>query len=261
MSKLEQEQNEIEEHNYDDEVEAMPSEEDETFTITLKRSHIVALLLPIVFLLGLGTGYFVWGRDVSSISADTSSPVSQTEPQELPRYDVPVDDDPVLGREDAPVTIIEFSDFECPFCTRFHSDTFSRIIENYGDEVRFVYRDFPLTSIHPEAFPAAEAANCAGEQGQYWEYHDKLFSGGPQALSAETYVRYAEELTLDMQDFQECVDTGRYKDEVQADFDFGAQLGVRSTPTFFINGIAVVGAQPYSTFVEIIEGELNGTNQ
>ncbi|KAA3644115.1 MAG: DsbA family protein [Chloroflexi bacterium] len=264
MSELEQEQIEMEEQTFDQEVENNPLEEDETFTITLKRTHIFALLLPIVFLLGLGSGYFVWGRETASSSVaqgvDTSAGVSPSEPQELPRYDVPVDDDPVLGNEDAPVTIIEFSDFECPFCTRFHNDTFSQIIENYGDEVRFVYRDFPLTSIHPEAFPAAEAANCAGEQGQYWEYHDKLFVGGPQALSSETYIRYAEELALDMEGFQECVETGRYREEVQADLDFAAQLGVRSTPTFFINGIAVVGAQPFSTFAEVIEGELNGTN-
>jgi len=123
--------------------------------------------------------------------------------------------------------------------------------------VRLVYRDFPLTSIHRNAFPAAEAANCANEQGVFWEYHDKLFSM-ELGLSSEAYQGYAQELDLDMNEFIECLESGRYKDEVQADFDFAANLGIRSTPTFFINGIALVGAQPFEVFQEVIDKELAG---
>jgi protein-disulfide isomerase len=120
-----------------------------------------------------------------------------------------------------------------------------------------VYRDFPLFSIHPNAMPAAEAANCAYEQGSFWEFHDKLF-GMELALSAEAYRQYAQDLGLDVDAFNECVETRRYQDEVQADYAYASELGVRSTPTFFINGIALVGAQPYEVFQQVIDKELAG---
>lgn len=121
-----------------------------------------------------------------------------------------------MGSDDAPITIIEFSDFECPFCTRFHLETYPLLLETYGEQIRFVYRDLPLTTIHPNAFPAAEAANCANEQDSFWEFHDLLFSGELE-LGSETYQAYAEELALDMTAFNECLETRRYQDEVQAD--------------------------------------------
>lgn len=257
--------------------------EDEYVTFTLKRSQITLIVGIVTFVLGIGLGYLVWGAslfavggqavavsddvlEVAQADPTADEEVSQPEapvepaqneiPDDIPRYDVPVDDDPVLGSSDAPITIIEFSDYQCPYCTKFHVEVFSRLIEEYGDQIQFVYRDFPLTSIHGEAFPAAEAANCAREQNVFWEYHDKLFQGGPQMLSSESYLRYAEELELDLEAFQECVDSRRYQDEVQADLDYAVGLGVRSTPTFFVNGIAVVGAQPFEVFQQIIESEL-----
>ena len=134
---------------------------------------------------------------------------------------------------------------------------YSQLIETYGEQIRFVYRDFPLASIHSNANSAANAANCAHEQGVFWEYHDMLFSM-EQGLGNGAYLDYASQLDIDQADFQECLDSSRYEAEVQADFDFAAELGVRSTPTFFINGIAVVGAQPFEIFQQVIERELAG---
>jgi protein-disulfide isomerase len=239
-----------------------PKSED---TITFKRSHLYAVLLPLAFVTGLSLGYIFWGRSpapaTESAAAASSSAQPQAsvadEPQQVTRYDVPIDDDPIRGPEDAPITIIEFSDYECPYCRKWHAEVYGRLFEDYPDQVRMVYRDFPLFSIHPNAMPAAEAANCAYEQGSFWEFHDKLF-GMELALSAEAYRQYAQDLGLDVDAFNECVETRRYQDEVQADYAYASELGVRSTPTFFINGIALVGAQPYEVFQQVIDKELAG---
>lgn len=188
-----------------------------------------------------------------SENTEAAAEASQT----VTRYDVPVDDDPFIGPEDAAITIIEFSDYECPFCKKWHDEVFFQLLENYPDEVRIVYRDFPLTNIHPNAITAAVAANCANAQERYWDYHSALFSDD-YGLNRNAFVQYAEDLNLDVDAFTTCLDSGEYQAEVQADFDFAANLGIRSTPTFFINGIAVVGAQPYEVFQEVIEGELAG---
>jgi len=173
----------------------------------------------------------------------------------ITRYAIPEDDDPVLGPDDAPITIIEFSDFRCGYCARFHNETFGQIIENYGDVIRFIYRDFPLGN-NSGSYSTAEAANCAGDQDNYWEFHDKLFIGGQQLMNADVYLQYAEELGLDIVEYQECVDSRKYQAEIAADYTAAREFGINSTPTFFINGIPIVGAQPYENFVEIIEAEL-----
>jgi protein-disulfide isomerase len=232
--------------------------------IVFKRSHLYAVLLPLAFVVGLSVGYLFWGRGSETASqapqaAAAQPAVAQQAAQATPafkRYDVPVDDDPAIGPEDAPITLIEFSDFECPYCRRWHEEVYGRIREEYSDEVRIVFRDFPLTSIHPNAIPAAEAANCAGEQDKYWEYHNLLFSG--EDVSQNVYLDYAEELALDIEAFEECRESGRHEDEVMADYQYAAGLGVRSTPTFFLNGIPIVGAQPYDVFKEVIDKELAG---
>jgi protein-disulfide isomerase len=253
------------------EVESGDRPDTPEITITLRRFHLIAILMPLTFILGLGLGYLLWGRGLplSGAQASASNPAAgpastgqgeSSAPTAIPqvtRYDVPVDDDPALGPADAPITLIEFSDFECPYCQRWNAEVFGRLKEEYGDQVRFIYRDFPLESIHANAFPAAEAANCANEQGQFWPYHDKLF-GMQQGLSTQAYTRYASDLGLDLDMFNDCLESGKYKAEVQADFDFAANLGVRSTPTFFINGIALVGAQPFEVFKDLIDKELAG---
>lgn len=220
-----------------------------------RRFPLLAVLIPVAFVLGLGVGYLFWGRDVAPNPA-AAAQVEQA-PQEIKRYPVPVDDDPSLGPQDARITIIEFSDFECPFCTRWHQEVWPQLQEKYPDDVRLVYRDFPLTSIHGNAASAAEAANCAGEQDAYWQYHDKLFKA-ESGLGASAYIQYASELGLDTAALEECLSSRRYQDEVEGDYNYAANLGVRSTPTFFLNGIPLVGAQPFEVFDEVISKELAG---
>jgi protein-disulfide isomerase len=218
------------------------------------------VLLPLAFVLGLSVGYLFWGRTPAVPAAPAAAAQDQTTANAQPqvtRYDIPVDDDPVLGPQDAQITIIEFSDYECPYCRKWQSEVPQQLLAAYPGKIRLVYRDFPLSSIHPNALPAALAADCAGEQGAYWKFHDKLFSM-ELGLSSDAYQQYASELGLDESAFADCVKSNRYLDEVQADVKFATDLGIRSTPTFFINGIAVVGAQPLSVFQEVIDKELAG---
>ncbi|MBI4176699.1 MAG: DsbA family protein, partial [Candidatus Aenigmarchaeota archaeon] len=170
---------------------------------------------------------------------------------------VSADDDPAAGPADAKVTLIEFSDFQCPFCGRFYEQTLSQIKSNYVDtgKIRFVYRDFPLDSIHPQAKPAALAAECADEQGKFWEYHNKLFEN-QGSLSDSYYKQLAADLGLDTGQFNTCVDSGKYASEVDKDFQDGAAAGVSGTPTVFVNGQKIVGAQPYGVFEAAIEQAL-----
>jgi protein-disulfide isomerase len=173
-----------------------------------------------------------------------------------PRHEVAIAaSDPVLGSASAPVTIVEFSDFQCPFCQRV-SPTLKRVRETYGDKVRIVWKDFPLTQIHPEAFKAGEAAHCAGEQGKYWEYHDRLFAN-QQALQPGDLKKHAADLELDTAKFDACVDTAKYGDRVREGVAQGSRLGVNSTPTVYINGRLLSGAHPYETFAAIIDEELS----
>jgi len=178
-------------------------------------------------------------------------------PQQVKRYDVPLDNDPIYGPANAPITIIEFSDYECPFCRKWHNEVWPRIKTEYGDRVRLVYRDFPLYGLHANAESAALAANCAGEQGKYWEYNDALFAT-TERFSRDTYELLAAQLSLDIDSFKTCLDEERYQKEIQADYQYAAELGISSTPTFFINGLALVGAQPYEIFKQVIDMELNG---
>ena len=174
---------------------------------------------------------------------------------DAPRYTVTVaPDDPALGTEAAPVTLIEFSDFQCPFCARV-MPTLKKIKQTYGDKVRIVWKDFPLTSIHPQAFKAAEAAQCAREQGKFWELHDVLFAN-QQALLPDDLKKHAAGIGLDVAKFNTCFDASKYGERVQQHMSAGTQLGVSSTPSIFINGRLVSGAQPYEVFAGIIDDEL-----
>ncbi|PKN95460.1 MAG: hypothetical protein CVU44_01895 [Chloroflexi bacterium HGW-Chloroflexi-6] len=218
------------------------------------------ILLPIVLGLllfgsGLGTGWYLWGQEEPA--AETAEAGQIQIPETLQRYDIPVDDDPVLGPDDAPITLVAFSDYQCPYCKKWHDDAFERLMKEYEGKIRFVYRDFPLNSIHPQAEPAAQAANCANEQGAYWEYHTALFSY-KYDFGEQAFEQYAIDLGLDEAALMECFRSGRYAGEVDADLQFAAEFGIQSTPTFFLNGIAIVGAQPYDVFKQIIDLELAG---
>ncbi len=175
---------------------------------------------------------------------------------DLPRADVSVDDDPSLGPATARVTIIEFGEYQCPYCGKAY-ETVKQVLKDYPDDVRLVYRDFPL-DFHQRAVPAAVAANCAGDQGKYWEYHD-LLMGNQRALELEDLNGHANTVGIDMEKFSACLeDPGDHVQEVLNDLEAGKKAGVTGTPAFFINGIFLNGAVPYSQFKDIIERELKG---
>ncbi|MDP2648042.1 MAG: DsbA family protein [Candidatus Yanofskybacteria bacterium] len=178
--------------------------------------------------------------------------------------DVSVDDDPMLGNENAPVTIIEFSDFQCLYCRRFWKDTMAQLKSEYIDtgKVRFVYRDYPLTGGHPAALVSALGGECAQDQGKFWEFHDKIFQEqdkqgtGTIAYTVTEVKRWAQEIGLNAAEFNACVDSGKYSSEVEKDLADGSAAGVNGTPTFFINGQRLVGALPFAQFKQVIDREL-----
>jgi protein-disulfide isomerase len=171
-----------------------------------------------------------------------------------PRYDVTIAaHDPSRGPADAPVTIVEFSEYQCPFCARV-TPTLKGLEQKYAGKIRFVYKDFPLQN-HLQAPKAAEAAHCAGDQGKYWELHDRLFAN-QQQLQVPQLKQHAAALGLNQATFDECLDSGKHAAIVQEDFEYGGKIGVGSTPTLYINGRIVSGAQPPSVFEAIIDDEL-----
>ncbi len=170
-----------------------------------------------------------------------------------PRYQIETAGHPARGDVNAPIQIVEFSDFQCPYCLRA-APVVRQVLSTYGDKVRLVYRHYPLPS-HPNARPAAEASACAAEQGKFWEYHDKLFAD-PTKLSAADLRRDAVELGLDAGKFDACVDSHKFKADVDADMKAGEDAGVNGTPAFFINGRLLAGAQPFDAFKRVIDDEL-----
>lgn len=164
---------------------------------------------------------------------------------------------PTLGPTVAPVTIVEFSDFQCSFCKRFWADTLPRLKENHikKGQVRFMYRQFAILGKH--SIEAAKGAECAREQGKFWEYHDKLFSNqGGLAFTKAKLKRYAQELGLEMRPFSRCLDSDTYVKKIEGETAVAAFLGARGTPTFFVNGRLLAGAQPFEIFQNVIEDEL-----
>jgi protein-disulfide isomerase len=249
-------------------IEPNNAEED---TITFKRSHFYSVLVLLAFAVGILTGV-AWERynTVQTVAANPTAAApnnnnvapaagdvitAPTEPSFV-RYDIPVEGYPSHGPEDAPITIVEFSDFQCPFCRRFHDETYQALLDAYPGQIRFVYRNLPLTSIHPAAMPAAVASLCANDQGKYWEFHDKLFSS--ETLDEPTYIQYATDLELDVDTFTACLSDGSHDEFIQQDMDFAINLGIQSTPTFFVNGLAIVGAQPLTNFTRLIDQDLAG---
>lgn len=171
--------------------------------------------------------------------------------QEGPRFRI--DPGMTRGPATAPVTIVEWSDYECPFC-KAAQPVLEQLRAEFPEKLRIVFKDFPLRS-HERAVPAAMAARCAGDQGWYWAYHELLFVGQP-ALSRDDLLSYAKRLDLDAPRFTECLNGGRFRDAVLADQREGREAGVRATPTFFINGRKVEGALPIEEFREAVERAL-----
>jgi protein-disulfide isomerase len=158
-----------------------------------------------------------------------------------------------IGPADAPITIIEYSDFQCPYCT-IAAETVKQVREKYGDKVSVVYRHFPLPN-HTQAGPAAEAAECANEQGQFWSYHDALFAD-QKPWTRDDLIGYAKKLDIKMKPFEECLDSGRHRATIEDDIADGRAVGMSGTPGFFVNGLVLSGAQPLSAFSEVIDREL-----
>ena len=237
-----------------------------TFKDTPINAYLVYTLIIFAFLLGMLTNKVMYLEKAAtapapSVAADPNQPppppdvVEGLETGKLP----------LLGNKDAKVTIIEFSDFQCPFCKAYFDDSHSKINDTYvkTGKVKFAYRHFPLTSIHPNAQKAAEAAECANEQSKFWEYHDMLFAEQDtwSPLSAtdvvSSFVEYAGQLGLNTSQFQSCLDTDKYKQNVDDDAAVAtSQAQVNATPTFFVNGVRITGAVPFADIQKVIEEQL-----
>jgi len=246
----------------------------EKVTITLRKDHFFYIGMVVLFAIGLFAGNALGGGGFDfQIGSGNNAPSPSAQQQQAPnpapaaaagaRVDVSVDDDPVLGQADAPVTIIEFSDYQCPFCGRHFEQTYPSLKADYIDtgKAKLVFRDYPL-SFHPEAEPAAIAAECVKklDASKYFEYHDKLFTS-QATLSAASYKTWATELGIDADGFGSCFDSKETRSEVQADFAAGSAAGVSGTPSFFIGNpddgyVKLVGAQPYAAFQAAIDAEL-----
>jgi protein-disulfide isomerase len=208
-------------------------------------SPLVYMFIPIAFFLGMGGGYLLWGSSNPSVAADSN---------QVRRVVVSTDDDPSIGPDNAPVTIIEFSDYQCPYCQVWYKQVYQQLLASYPNKIRFVYRDLPLP-MHPEAVPAAQAAECAGVQDDYWKYHDALFNQ-QYGLNRAAYEHYASDLGLDLSAFTACLDSQKFQSEIQADAADAARVGITGTPSFVINGRILIGALPFSEFKTVIDEEL-----
>ncbi len=238
------------------------------YTTILLAFVSIGLLVGLLAMVSTMSGLVTGGK----LPAAQPQATQQQAPPQPPQPDVPsqpestdlgfsLEGEPLKGQSNAPVTIVEFSDFECPFCGRFYSGTLPQIDKEYiqTGKVKLYYMDFPL-SFHPQAEPAALAAACAQEQGKFWEFHDKVFAD-QQSLSDDTYKKWAKELGLNEQQFSTCYTSKKYLSEVQGDFDTGSKAGVSGTPSFRVcKGTAgcttIVGAQPFSAFKSAIDARL-----
>ncbi len=228
-------------------------------------------ILLIGMILGYILGRFEFGTiqtdDTKKDSAKTTKVEQReddtTKPKEPAAQDISVDDDPFMGDENAPLTIVEFSDYQCPFCYKFYSTMLSKLKEDFVDtgKVKYVFRDYPL-NIHQAAINAHMAAECADDQGKYWEMHNYLFDNQSDWSKSddlnETLIGYADEVGLNSTDFSECLTSEKYKDEVMNDKSEGKKYGVRGTPTLFINGKVLRGMpQSYAQLKSFLESELD----
>ncbi len=252
--------------------------------ISIKKSMLGALVISVI-VVSLTAVFFagsyislksdqITKSELNEAIAKLESRISKTQQadarvKEMP-ISVSIDDDPVRGDHDAPITIVEFSDFQCPFCARFQIQTLPLILEQYVEtgKVKFVYRDFPIQNSHPNAMPAAAASECAHEQNKYWEYHDALFENQGVwnkvdiASAVTIFKEFAVELDLNQDQFSNCLDSGKYIEEINNDLKDGRDYGITGTPGFFIgneeNGfVKLNGAQPFEAFKNIIDSQLN----
>lgn len=236
--------------------------DDEQATFTVTGAGLRTAVVALVFLLiGFVGGVMLTNSRVNT--ADLESIVRAVVAEELANAGglgggssaaSLIDNDPSFGPADAPITIVEFSDFYCTYCTRFATETLPRLQERYGDHIHFVYRDLPIIG-GQVSVDAAVAGNCAHDQGKFWEFHNLLFANNA-ARARDLYVSFASELGMDADAFTLCLDDPAKVDEVMLDYVDGQTLGITGTPKFYINGKVISGAQPYDTFALVIDAEL-----
>ncbi len=252
--------------------------------ISVKKSTFSGLIIGLIIVVGVAA--FFAGSYISNLSTnqiseeDLEEAIAKLElrilqnqlPTEQPKNPIKIsaDNDPIIGNPDAPITIIEFSDFQCPFCARFYTQTLPLIHEEYieSGKVKLVFRDFPIQSIHPNAVPASIASECANEQGKFKEMHDVLFEKQNEWNRQETanalslFSQYAEEMQLEQEVFDSCLTNGKYIEEIGKDLDDGRDYGVSGTPGFFIGNdqigyVELKGAQPFDSFKKVIDAQLD----
>ena len=209
----------------------------------IQKTRLIYLSVGIV--VGFGAGMLA-GR------ATAPEPVSVSR-----TFGIELTGRPLHGPEDAPVTIIEFTDYECGFCQRYNATTYPFLLSEYGDRINYAIRHFPVSYQHRRAHKAAQAAECAGDQGKFFQYHDVLFRNN-RALDEVSLVRYASMLGLNTSVFQDCLESGSKSDVVDDDMQAGIARGVMGTPAFLINGRMLFGAQPVEVFQRTIDRELSG---
>ncbi|PIS04647.1 MAG: disulfide bond formation protein DsbA [Candidatus Buchananbacteria bacterium CG10_big_fil_rev_8_21_14_0_10_42_9] len=229
----------------------------------IAASSTLSLLVLLVLIFNGNAAISIGSKESGTVAKSGAAPTAPSQPTapsapSAPTAQLrPVDStDYIRGNPDAKVTMIEYSDFQCPFCQR-HLPTINQILQAYPNDVNLVYRHFPLRSIHPEAQKAAEASECAGEQGKFWEMHDALFAAGQAGnLSVTTYKQLAGQIGLNQNQFDSCLDSDKMAAKVQQHLSEGQAAGVTGTPGTFVNGQLVRGAVPYSTFQQIIQSQL-----
>lgn len=240
-------------------------------TITIKKENLWKYSTFILLAIIVVAAIVFFMRGSGSTNNVVNNPAGGL-PAAGGKVQVSIDNDAVEGDKNAPVTIVEFSDFQCPFCRKFWGETYSQLKKDYIDtgKVKLVFRDFPLSSIHPMAEASAEASECVREKGgdaAFWKYHDKMFEeqniidGGSKdspvtktaSYTTDDLKKWAKDLDYDI---SSCLDSGKYKSEVAKDTSDGSSYGVQGTPAFFVNGKLLSGAQPYSAFKAAIDAEL-----
>ena len=218
-----------------------------------KRPWFIVLVLLVISWFGLPWALSFFGAE-STETSFTNAPGLQPSLTDAPRSRLETADDPTIGSPVAPVVIVEFGDFQCPFC-RAAAPIIKQVMSRYPEAVKLIYRDFPVAAIHSEAVGAAEAANCAHRQGAFWAYHDALFAQQAE-LSPELYLALAKSLRLESEAFERCLEQHLTLSEIQADFAEGIAAGVSGTPTWFVNGRKIEGALTLELWDKVIVNTL-----
>lgn len=229
--------------------------EDKQYNIKINKQtfkgFMIGVLIAAPIFIG-GTYLFSGNNTNANPNANLGNNEPQNEEQTEPQFAID-EKSHTLGDKNADVQIVLYDDFQCPYCER-HNGTIKQIVEEYGDDIYLVFKHFPL-SFHESAIPAAEAAECAGEQGKFWEYADELFANQDK-FSSEPWVEFASKLGLNVNDFQTCIDGNNYQNIISSDLQEGINNGVEGTPATFVNGQLVSGALPFTTFKQIIDSLL-----